>query len=139
MTIQSNHWKSCVYALLSQTNPEILEDINLDISQENLVAANLIATNNLEQSEIEIENVEGQIHHFYLDLSSRIFQSKGNWMWINKLKVYFPTNLLLDVNIKPRVIDIPYTDNSNSVCAHWLFKHLRNDINNYFQVIYNSS
>ena len=130
-------WKSCVYALLSKTNPDILEEIKLEAKKEILVAANLIATNNSVTPEIELNNIEGQAHRFCLNLDSRTYQSKGNWMWVNQLKVYFPSDLLLNIQLKPRVIDIPYTN--NFVCAHWLFKHLHTDIYHHFQLIYNPS
>ncbi|MEM8843783.1 MAG: hypothetical protein AAGB35_01960 [Pseudomonadota bacterium] len=132
MTIdQNNIWKSSVYALLVQTSPEILKSIDFNVSRDVLVAANLIATSNKELAAIELTNLEDNIHHFYLNLDSKIFQSKGNWVWVKELKIYYPRDLLINVNIRPRIIDIPYTN--NFVCAHWLFKHLRSDIVNYLE------
>ena len=130
-------WKSCVYALLSKSNPELLEEINLETKNNILVAANLIANNCSDMPLVELNNIEGQVHRYFLNLDSRAYRSKGDWIWINELKVYFPRELLFCIQINPRVIDIPYTN--NSVCAHWLFKHLHTDILNQFQTTYNSS
>jgi hypothetical protein len=127
-----------VYALLIDTYPEILSEIKFEESKEIQVAAQLIRTNTAENPKISVETIEGQLHEFNLNLSSRTLHSKGNWMWIKQLNIYYPSNLLLAVQLKPRIIDIPYASN-NSVCAYWLFKHLYTDLIDHLNAIYTHS
>ena len=133
--ISTRHWKRNLYALLIDTYPEILSEIKFEESKEILVAAEIIRTNNSRNPTISVETIEGQCHEFNLNLTSRTLHSKGNWMWIKHLNIYYPNNLLLAVQLKPRVIDIPYAGN-NSVCAYWLFKHLYTDLIDHLNTIY---
>ena len=130
------NWKYCLYALISQTNPEILAEIKIGATKEVLVAALLVKTNNIRPPKLILVNNEGTGHQFDLDTLSKTMHSKGNWMWVKQLQVYYPTELLLDIQLTPRVIDIPYAS-GNYVCGHWLFKHLRADIITHLQSAYN--
>jgi hypothetical protein len=130
------NWKYCLYALISQTNPEILAEIKIRATKEVQVAAQLVKTNNIRPPNIILVNNEGTGHQFYLDTLSKTMRSKGNWMWVKQLQVYYPTELLLDIQLMPRVIDIPYAS-GNYVCGHSLFKHLRADIITHLQSVYN--
>lgn len=128
----TTNWKSSVYALLSQTNPDILTEIHFKTTKNILVAAQLIKTNSNATPQIFLHNNEGTRHQFDLDISSSTFISKGNWMWVKQVEIYYPAELVLDIQVNPRVIDIPYAY-GNRVCAHWLIRHLHTDVVRHFQ------
>lgn len=131
----TSNWKRNIYALFIDTYPEILSDIQFKGTKDILVAAQLIKNNHTENPKITVENVDGEVHTFNLNLCSRTLLSKGNWMWIKQLNIYYPGDLLLNIDLDPRIIDIPYASN-NSVCAYWLFKQLHTDLTNHLKAIY---
>ena len=129
------HWKSRLCALLSQTNPDILNKIPFKPSRKIMVAAQLIKTNNTNMPKIILVNNEDKQHQFDLNVDSKTYQSKGNWIWVKQLKLYYPDELLLEIHLNSRVIDIPYAI-SGSVCAHSLLKYVNTDLITHLQSNY---
>lgn len=122
-----------ILAIFSLSNPELIEALTHKAADSELVAAKLISSVHKDDVCVGIKAVDHQQYQFDLDLSSRVYQSKGNWIWVNQIDIYFCQKKLLNVIIKPRVIDLPYTN--NRLCAHWLFKNIADElkslINNY--------
>ena len=114
---------SKIFALFKQTVPELVGE-NI-FPKEVIVAANLINNSAIPCVCVEITNPEGIQHYYDLDLQSKSYVSKGNWTWIKHIRIYFDAELIIDMAIKQRVIDIPY--NGNRICAWRLFDNLRSD------------
>ena len=68
------NWKYFLSALLTQTNPDILTEIQIGATKEVLVAAQLIKTNNIKSPKIILVNNEGMGHQFDLDTLAIIAQ-----------------------------------------------------------------
>ena len=122
-----------LYALFSLSNPELINAFRNRIVSHEMVAAKLVAATYFSSGTVCITTIEKKQYHFPLDLISRTYQSKGNWIWIAQIDISFPSEPLITLAIDPRVIDIPYI--GNKVCAHWLFKdvsiELSEQLNNY--------
>lgn len=116
-----------IYALFALSNPEILEPFKARIPEHEIVAARLISCAHHLDASIRIKNIDDEQSKFKLDLESRIYQSKGNWIWVEQLDIYFPETILLTISISPRVLDLPYTN--NNICAHWLFRNIAQELN----------
>ncbi len=115
-----------IYAFFSLCNPELLVTINPGIPESDLVAAKLITSLHKDEAKICINTIEDNHYQFDLDLSSRIYQSKGNWIWVKEIEVQFPKEYLFDLTLNPRVIDLPYSN--KCLCAHWLFKNMTEEL-----------
>ena len=118
-----------IYALLSLSNPELIASYKDRIKDHEIVAAKLIATTHSNCGSVEITNIDNKQYLFNLDLMTRVYQSKGNWIWVKQVNVVFPESLLFSLSINPRVIDMPYS--SNQICAHWLFKNFTLELNQF--------
>jgi len=115
------------YALFTLCNPELVKPFISRIPNHEIVAAKLITSTHNHAASIRISSIEDEQHEFNLDLESRTYQSKGDWIWVKQIDIYFPNTALFNINIKPRVIDLPYIN--NSICAHWLFKNVAQELN----------
>ena len=114
-----------LYALLSLCNPELIKPFQSKIAKQHIVSAKLIAALHTNAT-IIITSVDNKEYEFPLNLNSRIYQSKGDWIWVSQIEVIYPTDTVISISIYPRVIDIPYT--KNSVCAYWLFKNINKEL-----------
>jgi len=115
-----------IIALFSLSNPDLIESMKHKVAESEFVAANLITSIHSNDASAYIKAVVDQHYQFNLDLKSRIYQSKGDWVWVKQVDIYFPQKTLLSLSIKPRVIDLPYTN--NRLCAHWLFRNISNEL-----------
>jgi len=122
-----------LYALFSLSNPELINAFRNRIVNHEKVAAKLVATTHYSSGAVSITTIENKQYHFPLDLTSRTYHSKCNWIWVAQIDISFPSEQLITLSIDPRVIDIPYI--GSKVCAHWLFKdvytELSEQLNNY--------
>jgi hypothetical protein len=116
-----------LYALLSLSNPDLIQPHKSRIAKQHIVAAKLVAANHTYVATTIITSVDDKQYRFVLDLNSRIYQSKGDWIWATQIAVIYPKRTLISISIDPRVIDIPYT--GNKICAHWLFRNVDIEIN----------
>ena len=90
-----------------------------------IVSANLLNNNATRCVFVDITHPKGVQHRYERDLQSKHYVSKGNWTWINPIDIYFNTELIIDMAVKQRVIDIPY--HANRICAWHLFTWLSSD------------
>ncbi len=122
------------YAIFCQSNIDIAEKFKPHLSQHEQIAATLLIANNQFKPQIKITTTENQQYNFSLDLRSRVYQSKGNWLWVKQFELINSETCFLTFTIKPRVMDIPYIN--SKVCAHWLFRNTDKEIiekmNTYF-------
>tara|TARA_R110002096_G_scaffold156517_1_gene321137 strand:+ start:1077 stop:1481 length:405 start_codon:yes stop_codon:yes gene_type:complete len=116
-----------LYALLSLSNPDLIFPYNSCIATQIIVAAKIVASSHNDHATVAFTTIEESEYRFTLDLNSRTYHSKGNWIWITRIEVSYSSKVILTIPIKPRVIDIPYA--GNRVCAHWLFKNIDEEIN----------
>ncbi len=114
------------YALFTLCNPELIEPFSSRIPNHEIVAAKLITSTHNHAASVCINSIEDEQYQFKLDLESRTYLSKGDWIWVKQIEIYFPNTVLLNINIKPRVIDLPYIN--NNICAHWLFKNVADEL-----------
>lgn len=116
-----------LYALLSLSNPDLINLYKSRVAKQSIVAAKLVASNQKYQANTIITTVDNKDYEFALDLNSRTYRSKGNWIWVTHIEVTYPNETLLSMQINPRVIDIPYT--GSKICAHWLFRNFEKELN----------
>lgn len=117
-----------ILALFSLCNPELIKPLESRVPANELVAANLISKLHYDDASICIHAVDGNQYNFKLDLNDRIYQSKGNWVWVKQIDICYPAENLLNITVLPsRVIDLPYSD--TRLCAHWLFRNVSREIN----------
>ena len=116
-----------LYALLSLSNPDLIHLYKSRIAKHSIVAAKLVASNQQHQATTIITSVDNKEYRFALDLNSRTYRSKGNWIWVTHISITYPNEILLSMSISPRVIDIPYT--GSKICAHWLFRNFEKELN----------
>ncbi|MFK7795398.1 MAG: hypothetical protein AB8B89_08620 [Gammaproteobacteria bacterium] len=116
-----------LYALLSLSNPDLIHLYKSRIAKHSIVAAKLVASNPKYQATTIITTVDNRGYEFTLDLYSRTYRSKGNWIWATHIEVNYPYETLLSIQISPRVIDLPYTE--CKICAHWLFRNFEKELN----------
>ena len=114
------------YALFTLCNPELIRPFISRIPSHEIVAAKLITSTHNHTASVCINSIEDEQYKFNLDLESRTYQSKGDWIWVKQIDIYFPNTALLNINIDPRVIDLPYKN--NNICAHWLFKNVTQEL-----------
>ena len=119
-----------IYALFSLCNPELIEHFKTHIPNSDMVAAKLIANKHKHDATVCIYNIDNKKYWFELDLETRVYASKGNWIWVKQIDVHFPSEHLLSISIKPRIMDLPYTN--KNICAHWLFKNTTHELKNFF-------
>ena len=115
-----------LYALLSLSNPDIIRPYCSRIAKHHIVAAKLVAANHTNSATTTITTVDNKTYSFELNLDSRTYQSKGDWIWVTCIEVNYPDGTLLSISINPRVIDIPYT--GSKICAHWLFRNINKEL-----------
>jgi hypothetical protein len=115
-----------LYALLSLSNPDLIQPYTSRIASQHIVAAKLTAAshNTAMSTIISIDNKE---YRFALDLASRTYRSKGDWIWVTQIEISYPNEILISMTINPRVIDIPYA--GGMICAHWLFRNIEKELN----------
>lgn len=121
-----------LFTLLSQSNADLAKPLEEKLPQHERVAAQLIVSNKMLEFTTCVTSVDGKNYFFSLDKSSRIFQSKGNWIWVACLEIYADKNLILSLPIQSRVIDIPYSQ--HAVCAHWLFRNIKRELMDHFNL-----
>ncbi len=116
-----------LYALFNQSNPELINPYQAHIDSQHIVAAKLIAATYAFSTTTIITNIDNKEYIFPLNLTSRTHQSKGDWIWVTQIEIFYPEQSLITMTINTRVVDIPYT--GSKVCAHWLFRNIRPEIN----------
>ena len=121
-----------IYALFSMCNPELLEQYKTRFSNSDKVAARLIANKHKFDASVCVRNIENQKHWFKLDLATKIYRSKGDWIWVKQIDIHFPKESLICINFNPRVLDLPYIN--NNICAHWLFKTISQELSEQLDV-----
>lgn len=114
-----------LYALLSLCNPDLISPFRSKIAKQHIVSAKLVAAHHIEAT-TKLTAVDNKEYVLPLNLHSRIYQSKGDWVWVSQIQVIYPSDTIISMPINPRVIDIPYT--GSSVCAHWLFKNINKEL-----------
>ncbi len=129
-----DHQLRNIYALLSSCNPNLIATYQERIPDHYKVAAKLITSVNKNSASICIYSIDDKHYQFRLDLESRNYWSKGNWIWIKQIDINYPEEFLFSITLNPRVIDIPYSN--NDICAHWLFRYIAEEVyqtlNTYF-------
>lgn len=115
-----------LHALLSQSNPELIKQFQNHMPDHEVIAAKLISASHLYSTTVAVTTIGENTYEFLLNLNSKIYQSKSNWIWINHLEVVAPHMSILKLSINPRVIDMPYS--GNQICAYWLFKNFHMEI-----------
>ena len=118
-----------LYALLSASNSELATNLKPKIAQHDRVAAKLIISNTNQKPTIAITTIEDSRHTFKLDFQSKIYTSKGNWLWVRQIEILNTDVNILSLSFNPRVIDIPYY--KNNICAFWFFKYFNKEISEY--------
>jgi hypothetical protein len=116
-----------LYALLSLSNPDLIQPYKSRIANQHIVAAKLVAANHCYDATTVITSIDNKQYRYTLNLNSRTYQSKGDWIWVAQIEIFYPREALIYMPINPRVIDIPYT--GNKICAHWLFKSIDEELN----------
>ena len=114
-------WLGKVYALLTLSCPKLIEQLHFDFPKQAIVAANIIATSKSENYIAKVTGDSDTEHSFNLDLQTENYYSKGNWIWVRHASIYCEEQQLLSLDLKKRVIDIPYI--GTSVSAYWLLKN----------------
>ncbi len=123
-------WLSRIYALFCQSNPDLIRQIHYEFSRPVIVAASLISSTASSRYAATITSESETKLRFSLDLDTKDHQSKGNWIWVTQLDLYYAEDNLLSIATKRRVIDIPYC--GTLVSAYWLFKNFYPEFLEYF-------
>ena len=121
-----------LYALLSVSNADLEATLKPKISQHDLVAAKLINSNNNLEPTIAITSIQNSRHIFKLDIQSKIYTSKGNWLWVKQFELHSADLNILTLTTNPRVIDIPY--HGNNICAFWFFKNFYKELSEFIEI-----
>ena len=112
-----------IYALMHLCQPELINAQKLSNSDK--VAMKLICSTAIHHASVHIITVDEKEYHYELDVEGKIYQSKGNWLWIRNIDINFPEDYLLSIQINPRVIDLPYSH--KKICAYWLFRNIQQE------------
>ncbi len=116
-----------LYALLSLSNPDLIQPYKSHMTKQDIVAAKLIAANHAYDATTTITSIDGKEYKFAMDLNSITHQSKDDLIWVTHIEVIHLSETLVSISINPRMIDIPYT--GNKVCAHWLLRNINKEPN----------
>lgn len=118
--------KAKLYALLADTHPLILDQHISYFSTPDKVGAQFILAHKRDHFGLTIASQDQAEESFSLALSTSNYQSRGDWRWINQVRISHDNDLLLDIPLKPRVIDLPYRD--KRINAHWFLHYMRYEL-----------
>lgn len=124
---KNKHQLLNILALFSLCSPELIEQLTAQVEDSELVAAHLISNLHKDSASICIKSIDDIDYKFNLDLTCKDYKSKGDWLWVKQIDVYFPQELLFSMFIQPKIVDLPYVN--QCLCAHWLFKNINQELN----------
>lgn len=115
-----------LYALLANACPHLLTKYTRYFSTPEKVGAELILASGTSDYTLLVASHDQADESFQLDLGTRSHQSRGDWRWISNISIYHCHDLLLDVTMTPRVIDLPYC--KQRINAYWLLHYIEHEL-----------
>ena len=115
-----------LYAFLANACPHLLTKYTHYFSTPEKVGAELILASETSEYRLLVASHDQADESFQLALDTRSYQSRGDWRWINSISIYHHHDLLLDVTMTPRVIDLPYC--KQRINAYWLLHYIEHEL-----------